>query len=238
MGNIFTPRVSGKRELSLATEKLNEGKLEEALELTKDALLIIKKEGNHKETSYVNGRVLEIQANLSKNQGDVSNAARAFGQSALFYSQADKRNEMNRVTKIYVDLLIELGREFAGNRKFDNAASSFEEASIAYKTLGLEIESMEIKAKAYIFRAASVKDLADRKIFLLRAVDLFQQSGLDHPLVLGHAQYYTAMVEKFHDKEQAIRRLDNAIAFYKQAKNDSMIVTARLLQNQLRESRE
>ena len=52
MGNIFTPRVSGKRELSLATEKLNEGNLEEALLLTKNALAIIRKEGNQKETSY------------------------------------------------------------------------------------------------------------------------------------------------------------------------------------------
>ncbi|OLS18944.1 MAG: hypothetical protein HeimC2_43650 [Candidatus Heimdallarchaeota archaeon LC_2] len=236
MGNIFTPRVSGKRELSLATEKLNEGKLEEALELTKHALAIIRKKGDQQEISYVNGRILEIQANLSKNQGDVTNAARAFGQSALHYSQAQKQKEMNRVTIIYVDLLLEMGREFAEMQKFDKAASNFEEASIAYKTLGLEIDSMEVKAKAYIFRAASVKNLADRKVFLLKAVDLFKQSGMDHPLVLGHAQYYTAMVEKFHDKEQAIRRLDNAIDFYKQANNDSMIVTARLLQNQLREN--
>ncbi|MHA2251509.1 MAG: hypothetical protein ACXAD7_14190 [Candidatus Kariarchaeaceae archaeon] len=224
--SIFTPRSSGKRELSIANDLIKEKKYQEALDLVKQGLVEIRKKGNPKEIAFTNAKVLEIQGLLHMDKGNLKNASGAFGQSGRYFKQAEAKSDEVRVMKLQATLLQDIGKHKADNHAFESAAAAFEEAALSYKSIGLDIESLEVRAKAYVFRAASVRNVSDRKNFLIQAVDLFKKSGIDKPIVLGHLEYYNAMAQRLTDKNQAVLSLEKAINHYRMANNKSMIQSA------------
>lgn len=227
--SIFTPRIPGKKELSLANDLVHEGKLEEAMKMAKTALVEIRKRGKVKEIISTNARVVEIQAIYHEHEGNLDAASGAYGQSAKFYLQSDMLAEFRRVQKKHAELLLDVGRNHAAKKAFDSAASSFEEAAISYKLINLEIDAIEAKAKAFVFRAASVRNPPDRKRFLMRAVDLIRESGINHPLVFGHLEYYTALVQRISSPELAIESLKRAYTQYKTADSKAMQKTVQAM---------
>ncbi len=231
--SIFTPRVGGKRELSLANDLLKQNKYNEALEKAKEGLTIIRKSGSVKEIAFANAKVLEIQGIMHEDKSNHQNATGAFGQAGRYYKQAEAKNDETRVLKKQAMLLQEIGRKKAENKAFESAASAFEEAAISLKKVDHQIEALEVRAKAFVFRAASVRNAADRKTFLLKAVDLFKKSGIDKPIILGHLEYYSAMAQRLSDKNQAIETLTRAIEHYQNARNQSMVNQAKSMQSNL-----
>ncbi|MHA2092243.1 MAG: hypothetical protein ACW98K_15440 [Candidatus Kariarchaeaceae archaeon] len=234
--SIFTPTKAGKRELALASELMRENKFVEALEEAKKGLKILRNKGTAQEISFANGKILEIQALQHLEQHNYKNASGAYSQAGRYYKQSDSKNDELRVLKKHAAILQDIGRENAEQKAFDSAAAAFEEAAISLKRINQDVEALEVRAKAFVFRAASVKNAPDRRVFLHQASELFRKSGIDEPIVHGHLEYYSAMAQRYSNKQQAIQTLDNAINFYLQAGNQTMVETARSMQSTIRQS--
>ena len=171
---------------------------------------------------------------LLREENKLKSAANAFGQAVVNFQNSGDRFEADILQSKQIEDLLLHGKLKADKKHFEVAAKTYEEAAIIYKKRHEPIKSLEIRAKAYVFRAASVKNPSDRHNFLIQAVYLFKDCGIENPRIQGHLEYYSALATRPSNPNKAILHLESAISFYMKINQKIMIKNCRKLIIELR----
>ncbi len=230
---IFEPSIAGEKELSQVGYLITDEKYEEALILSKIALKIFQQRNDLKQINFATGRIYHIQGLMLNRENKLKNSANAFGQAVVNFQNSGDKFEADILQEKQIDSLLLHGKNNADKKLFEVAAQSYEEAAIIYKNRGEPIKSLEIRAKAYVFRAASVNNPSDRHDFLTKAVYLFRDCGIENPRIQGHLEYYSALANRSSNPTKAILHLESAILYYKKIGKKTMIKNCRKLITEL-----
>ncbi len=231
---VFEPSIAGEKELSQVGYLITDNKYEEALNLSKIALKIFRQRNDLNQINYATGRIYHIQGLMLKRENELKKSANAFGQAVVNFQNSGDKFEVDILQGKQIEDLLLYGKNNADHKHFEIAAQSYEEVAIIYKNRSESIKSLETKAKAYVFRAASVNNPSDRHEFLTQAVYLFKDCGIENPRIQGHLEYYSALAKRSHKPDKAILHLESAISYYKKTEQIVMIKNCRKLIIELR----
>lgn len=231
---VFEPSIAGERELSQVGHLITDKNYEEALIMAKTSLKIFQQRNDLNKINFATGRIYHVQGLMLKEENKLKNAAYAFGQAVVNFQNSGDKFEADILQNEQIGNLLLHGKIKADKKQFEDAALSYEEVAIIYKNRGEPIKSLEIRAKAYVFRAASVNNPSDRHDFLTQAVYLFKDCGIENPRIQGHLEYYSALAKRSLNPEKAILHLESAISYYKKIDQSIMIKTCRKLIIELR----
>lgn len=228
---VFGIKSDNEPDLKDVEILIREGRLEEALVLAKKILIKYRQKNLSKLITPINAKIMHIQGLLAFEDSDFEIAANAFDQAVLYYRQSSMMNEYQEISAKLVDILIRLAETNSKENKFERTAEYYDRASKLLRSTNNLIVSLELLAKSYVYRAASVRDPDSRKEYLNYAVKVFTDNQVNHPLYQGHLEYYQAIRDRSESKDVAIDRLNKAINFYSEAGEDDMVEEAKSLKN-------
>lgn len=227
--SVFEPSIEGEKELSQAGQLIADKNYNEALIVANNALKIFQQRNDLNQINYATGRIYHIKGLMFREENKLKTAANAFGQAVVNFQNSGDKFESDILQSKQIEDLLMFGKLNAEKKDFEVAAQTYEEVAIIYKNRYEPIKSLEIRAKAYVFRAASVNNPSDRHNFLTQAVYLFKDCGIENPRIQGHLEYYSALANRPLNPKKAILHLESAIQFYKKIDQTLMIKNCRKL---------
>ena len=118
-------------------------------------------------------------------------------ESMKAFGRANVQFSAGRDDALATKVRVEQGRaqmDFAKKKAlegdFPEAARLYESAGAVFQMVSLDKDAAEARAKAYVQRAAQVKDDFEKAGFLAKAVDEFRKSRKSNEVVEAHALFY------------------------------------------------
>ncbi len=143
----------------------------------------------------------------------------------------------NSIARIIIRSYIEYSKQLEKEKKIIEAAIQLEHASALLKQIGDYFKSLEIRARAYMFRASGAKTPDIKHRYLLEAVELFERADSTNPVIMGYLEYYSALSYENKDINMAINSIKKSIQYFKQANRKDLANKSRKIFITLRKKR-